>query len=764
MGMDVDEDDDATGHGRLKRNRALDTDGPVQVDGDTSSSHSHSEQRDLQDRPRNVTEGPLTDDHDDPLGGHSAVAVDFKRKSVHDKDDDNDDDDDDDDTTDANREIGALASSSNTIVSPPSSYSSSSSSSSSMDALAQTLSPVRTDIHRKRIQRMLQQNSLLWWELVRYTRNLERREKEKEQEQEYQRSSANQLGAMTKTRSMHHYHHHYHHYQPALPPLHPRQQAFSTKSSSSTGINNNQPQSRSQLYEYPLDDHPRPYAGDRQPWTEPLTLYHTDRREYGVEDQRDQRGLARRYSGTVQMSTSRSPSRSSSPTTPTRPLPPPFSDTSPGRRTYEDPSLDDVSSSSHYPPNVNHHHHHHPYHHHHHHHHPSQQYRPVSRSSRAHQDDMSQEQGLREGSSRSHSSWTNKATGSKFLPPHGHAPSMDVILPSPLNSAGPHSSGSSSSTSSSPRIGEFPPSSGYPQKHQQATDPYYQRPLHESGPYGLDHAGGQRGHHSSSSSPPPAFATSSSRAEFGPHHHYHSHHPIYSRPQSSMDTLPRPVPLKPASFGNPIYHDSTHGHDHHTTTAMTTTGVHSSSTTNVASTAEPSHSADTPSNSHHGNTTASMAGGGGGGGGLDLNRKRRGNLPKSVTSVLKSWLVHNAIHPYPSEAEKMRLAEATQLSMNQISNWFINARRRILQPILDEAAAAAAAGSDAPVENVLIVRKGKGSRMQVEMEGVAATTNSSASSSASTTARTATSASASATDTKSSAAADTESHPSQSTG
>lgn len=101
---------------------------------------------------------------------------------------------------------------------------------------------------------------------------------------------------------------------------------------------------------------------------------------------------------------------------------------------------------------------------------------------------------------------------------------------------------------------------------------------------------------------------------------------------------------------------------------------------------------------------------------MDPNRKRRGNLPKSVTSVLKNWLVQNAIHPYPTEDEKTKLAEATRLSLNQISNWFINARRRILQPILVEAAAAAVAGTDAPMENVLIVRKGKGSRMQVEME------------------------------------------------
>ncbi|KAF9982855.1 hypothetical protein BGZ65_002432 [Modicella reniformis] len=157
--------------------------------------------------------------------------------------------------------------------------------------------------------------------------------------------------------------------------------------------------------------------------------------------------------------------------------------------------------------------------------------------------------------------------------------------------------------------------------------------------------------------------------------------------------------------------------------------------TNVSSNPESNKHAgmdSTPSSANNSNSQTP-------GGGLDPNRKRRGNLPKSVTSVLKSWLVQNAIHPYPSESEKMRLAEATQLSMNQISNWFINARRRILQPILVEAAAAAA-GSDVPVENVLIVRKGKGSRMQVEMEGVTITNanTSAASATAATTAVSAT--------------------------
>ncbi|ORY94718.1 hypothetical protein BCR43DRAFT_525880 [Syncephalastrum racemosum] len=64
-------------------------------------------------------------------------------------------------------------------------------------------------------------------------------------------------------------------------------------------------------------------------------------------------------------------------------------------------------------------------------------------------------------------------------------------------------------------------------------------------------------------------------------------------------------------------------------------------------------------------------------------KRRRGNLPKEVTEYLKSWLVEHKKHPYPSEKEKIQLANRTALSVNQISNWFINARRRILQPMLE---------------------------------------------------------------------------------
>ncbi|KAI8376169.1 uncharacterized protein BYT42DRAFT_573673 [Radiomyces spectabilis] len=64
-------------------------------------------------------------------------------------------------------------------------------------------------------------------------------------------------------------------------------------------------------------------------------------------------------------------------------------------------------------------------------------------------------------------------------------------------------------------------------------------------------------------------------------------------------------------------------------------------------------------------------------------KRRRGNLPKDVTEFLKRWLVQHKKHPYPTEKEKMDLAYRTGLTVNQISNWFINARRRILQPMLE---------------------------------------------------------------------------------
>lgn len=62
----------------------------------------------------------------------------------------------------------------------------------------------------------------------------------------------------------------------------------------------------------------------------------------------------------------------------------------------------------------------------------------------------------------------------------------------------------------------------------------------------------------------------------------------------------------------------------------------------------------------------------------ELIMSKRSNYPKKVTKFFKEWLKKNKHNPYPSESEKIYFTEKTGLDLNQINNWFVNARRRIL--------------------------------------------------------------------------------------
>uniref|UniRef100_UPI00398E623C homeobox protein PKNOX1-like n=1 Tax=Pristiophorus japonicus TaxID=55135 RepID=UPI00398E623C len=64
-------------------------------------------------------------------------------------------------------------------------------------------------------------------------------------------------------------------------------------------------------------------------------------------------------------------------------------------------------------------------------------------------------------------------------------------------------------------------------------------------------------------------------------------------------------------------------------------------------------------------------------------KNKRGVLPKQATNIMRSWLFQHIAHPYPTEDEKRQIAGQTNLTLLQVNNWFINARRRILQPMLD---------------------------------------------------------------------------------
>ncbi|CCG25247.1 Cup9 protein [Candida orthopsilosis Co 90-125] len=70
--------------------------------------------------------------------------------------------------------------------------------------------------------------------------------------------------------------------------------------------------------------------------------------------------------------------------------------------------------------------------------------------------------------------------------------------------------------------------------------------------------------------------------------------------------------------------------------------------------------------------------------GPNSKRKTRNNLPKEITYVLLRWLNDHLNHPYPNSFEKNQLMMATGLNQQQLSNWFINARRRKIKTLKEQ--------------------------------------------------------------------------------
>ncbi|RXN26773.1 homeobox Meis2-like protein [Labeo rohita] len=74
-------------------------------------------------------------------------------------------------------------------------------------------------------------------------------------------------------------------------------------------------------------------------------------------------------------------------------------------------------------------------------------------------------------------------------------------------------------------------------------------------------------------------------------------------------------------------------------------------------------------------------------------QKKRGIFPKVATNIMRAWLFQHLTHPYPSEEQKKQLAQDTGLTILQVNNWFINARRRIVQPMIDQSNRAVSQGT-----------------------------------------------------------------------
>nr|BAF56426.1 SHOOTMERISTEMLESS-like protein [Ruscus aculeatus] len=63
-----------------------------------------------------------------------------------------------------------------------------------------------------------------------------------------------------------------------------------------------------------------------------------------------------------------------------------------------------------------------------------------------------------------------------------------------------------------------------------------------------------------------------------------------------------------------------------------------------------------------------------------LKKRKKGKLPKEARQQLLDWWTRHYKWPYPSESQKMALAESTGLDQKQINNWFINQRKRHWKP------------------------------------------------------------------------------------
>lgn len=90
-------------------------------------------------------------------------------------------------------------------------------------------------------------------------------------------------------------------------------------------------------------------------------------------------------------------------------------------------------------------------------------------------------------------------------------------------------------------------------------------------------------------------------------------------------------------------------------------------------------------------------------------QRKSSSLPSETVEYLKAWMMspEHIAHPYPTEPEKAKIMADTGIEMKQLTNWFVNNRKRYWKPRvearLQQQAQAAAAAAQAHATAVAVV-------------------------------------------------------------
>lgn len=103
-------------------------------------------------------------------------------------------------------------------------------------------------------------------------------------------------------------------------------------------------------------------------------------------------------------------------------------------------------------------------------------------------------------------------------------------------------------------------------------------------------------------------------------------------------------------------------------------------------------------------------------GAIKGNNRKSSSLPSETVEYLKAWMMspEHVAHPYPTEQEKAQIMADTGIELKQLTNWFVNNRKRYWKPRVEAklqqrfASAASSEGSSSASYSPVSVPSGSG--------------------------------------------------------